>query len=72
MKHLTPSALLDLPKPPNGNHYELSDGELIVVGNAGALHELIKASALEIPNRFQICRTGNPSATPPAEHHTRV
>jgi Uma2 family endonuclease len=54
MKHLTPSALLDLPRPPNGSHYELSDGELIVVGNAGALHELIKASVLEILIEYRL------------------
>jgi Uma2 family endonuclease len=54
LKHLTPSALLDLPKPPEGNHYELSDGELIVVGNAGALHELIKAAVLEILIEYRL------------------
>ena len=45
---LTPDTLLELAPPANGKHYELSDGELIVVGNAGALHELIKMTVLEI------------------------
>jgi Uma2 family endonuclease len=58
MKHLTPAALLDLPKPPNGHHYELSDGELIVAGNAGALDELIKAAVLEILIEYRL-RTGS-------------
>jgi hypothetical protein len=45
---LTPDSLLELPKPANGRHYELSGGDLIVVGNAGALHELIKTTVFEI------------------------
>ena len=45
---LTADSLLSLPRPEGGRHYELSDGELIVVGNAGSLHELIKAKLLEI------------------------
>jgi hypothetical protein len=45
---LTPDALLDSPTLPGGKHYELSDGELIIVGTAGAIHELMKAKALAI------------------------
>ncbi len=51
---LTPDALLELPKPPNGKHYELSDGDLIVVGNAGALHELIKTTVFEILTEYRL------------------
>lgn len=50
---LTPEALLDLPKPPDGKYYELSDGELIVVGNAGALHEWIKNTVRDIFTEYQ-------------------
>jgi Uma2 family endonuclease len=39
---VTPADLLQLPQPSNGRHYELSSGELIVVGNAGARHERIE------------------------------
>ncbi len=51
---LTPDALLELPKPLNGKHYELSDGDLIVVGNAGALHELIKTTVFEILTEYRL------------------
>jgi Uma2 family endonuclease len=51
---LTPDALLDLPKPGNGKHYELSDGDLIIVGNAGALHELIKTTVFEILTEYRL------------------
>ncbi|HMF74268.1 MAG TPA: Uma2 family endonuclease [Bryobacteraceae bacterium] len=44
---LTPNSLLSLPELDDG-HYELSDGELIVVGAAGALHEFIKAQLYEL------------------------
>ena len=51
---LTPDALLELPKPVNGKHYELSDGDLIIVGNAGALHELIKTTVFEILTEYRL------------------
>jgi Uma2 family endonuclease len=50
----TPDALLELPEPANGKHYELSDGDLIVVGNAGALHELIKTTVFEILTEYRL------------------
>jgi len=31
-----------MPRPRHGRHYELSEGEPILVGNAGARHELVK------------------------------
>jgi Uma2 family endonuclease len=42
---LTAEDLLTLPDldPAVGKHYELSDGELIIVGSAKPLHELVKA-----------------------------
>ena len=43
---LTPAELQDLPRPRNGRHYELSDGELIVVGNAFAKHVRVKRRIL--------------------------
>lgn len=51
---LTPDALLELPKPSNGKHYELSDGDLILVGNAGALHELIKTTVFELLTEYRL------------------
>ena len=51
---LTPDSLLSLPKPKHGGHYELSDGELIVVGNAGALHELVKTRIFEILTEYRL------------------
>jgi Uma2 family endonuclease len=45
---LTPGDLLLLPRPENGKHYELSEGELIIVGNAGARHEIIKSTILTL------------------------
>jgi Uma2 family endonuclease len=51
---ITPEALLLLPRPTQGKHYELSDGELIVVGNAGALHELIKSRMFEILTEYRL------------------
>lgn len=41
---ISPDDLLLLPRPENGKHYELSEGELIVVGNAGWRHEIIKST----------------------------
>src|ERR1700683_2784762 len=43
---LSPDDLLLLPRPDNGKHYELSEGELIVVGNAGWQHESVKSTIL--------------------------
>jgi Uma2 family endonuclease len=51
---LTPDALLELLKPVSGKHYELSDGDLIVVGNSGALHELIKTTVFEILTEYRL------------------
>jgi Uma2 family endonuclease len=51
---LTPDALLVLPRPAAGRHYELSDGELLVVGNAGALHELIKTRVFELLTEYRL------------------
>jgi Uma2 family endonuclease len=51
---LTPDALLELPRPRHGKHYELSDGQLIIVGNAGALHELIKTAVFEILTEYRL------------------
>jgi Uma2 family endonuclease len=51
---LTPEALLELPKPAHGKHYELSDGDLIIVGNAGALHELTKTTVFEILTEYRL------------------
>jgi Uma2 family endonuclease len=45
---LTPDDLLLLPEPENGRHYELSDGELIVVGHVGWRHERIKSITLSL------------------------
>lgn len=50
----TPDALLLLPRPAEGRNYELSDGELIVVGNAGALHELIKTRVFELLTEYRL------------------
>lgn len=44
---ITPDELIHMPRPENGKHYELSERELIVVGNAGMLHELIKRAFLK-------------------------
>lgn len=40
--------LLTLPALPEGQWYELSKGELIIVGSAGYLHELVKSRILEL------------------------
>jgi Uma2 family endonuclease len=40
---LTPDDLLRMPPPKEGKYYELSGGELITVGKAGARHERIKS-----------------------------
>jgi Uma2 family endonuclease len=57
---LTPDALLSLPELEEGGHYELSDGELIVVGTAGALHEFIKMTLVRLLMRYEF-RTSNGS-----------
>jgi len=44
---LRPADLMTLPVPEGVRHYELSDGELIPVGNAGARHDLITSRILE-------------------------
>lgn len=36
---MRPSDLPAMPRPANGRHYELSRGELLVVGNSGSRHE---------------------------------
>lgn len=47
---LTVADLAKLPplRPEQGHHYELSDGELIVVGNAGYKHERVKSRITEM------------------------
>jgi Uma2 family endonuclease len=55
---LTPDALLSLPELDEGGHYELSDGELIVVGTAGALHEFIKMTLVRLLMKYEF-RTSN-------------
>ena len=40
---LTAEEFLALPEPPEGQHYELSEGELVTVGYAKFLHEYVKA-----------------------------
>ncbi len=44
LAELTPNALLALPDRDDGSFYELSDGELIIVGRAGYRHERVKNS----------------------------
>jgi hypothetical protein len=44
---LTPNDLVEWELPDGVKQYELSDGELIPVGNAFALHELIKRGDLD-------------------------
>jgi Uma2 family endonuclease len=51
---LTVDSLLTLPKPASGKHYELSDGKLIIAGNAGALHELTKTKIFEILTEYRL------------------
>jgi Uma2 family endonuclease len=51
---LTPAELPNLPRPRNGRHYELSEGELIVVGNAGTRHELVKRRILKALFAYEI------------------
>jgi Uma2 family endonuclease len=61
LTQLTPDSLLSLPEPVEGGHYELSDGELIVVGNAGALHELIKEQLHELLTAYRFrTKSGRP------------
>ena len=58
LAQLTPDSLLSLPEPAEGGHYELSDGELIIVGNAGALHGLIKARLVKLLTIYSIQTNG--------------
>jgi Uma2 family endonuclease len=51
---LTADDLLTLPRPAEGRYCELSDGELIVVRNVGALHELIKTRVFEILTEYRL------------------
>jgi len=41
--HLTSEALLEMEWPDDGTRYELSEGELVVVGKAGSRHEVVKS-----------------------------
>ena len=50
---LTPDALLEMPRPPHGKHYELDEGELIVVGNAGMWHERVKRRIVKILMNYE-------------------
>ena len=47
-KELTPQSLLEMEWPEDGTRYELSEGELIVVGSAFARHESVKSRICEI------------------------
>ena len=49
---LRPADLLTLPEPPDGAHYELSEGELLTVGRAGYLHEFVKANIHRLLNNW--------------------
>ena len=51
---LTPADLLTLPRSPAGEHYELSEGELITVGNAGARHERLKQQIAKLLTAYSI------------------
>ena len=50
---LTPADLVTMAVPASGRHYELNDGELILVGNAGARHERVKNRILAALMRYQ-------------------
>ncbi len=50
---LTPADLVTMPVSASGGHYELNDGELILVGNAGARHERVKNRILAAFMRYQ-------------------
>ena len=50
---LTPDDLVEMDEPEGGKHYELSDGELVVVGIAGGFHELIKTKISQILFEYQ-------------------
>lgn len=51
---LIPAALLTLPRSPTGEHYELSEGELIVVANAGARHERLKQRIAKLLTAYSL------------------
>ena len=43
-----------MPRPRNGRHYELSDGELIIAGNAGTRHERVKRRILKALFSYEV------------------
>lgn len=43
---LRPADLIKIPAPPDGRAYELSEGELVLLANAGAKHERVKRRIL--------------------------
>lgn len=45
---LTVEDFLALPPPPDGQHYELSDGELVSVGYTNLIHEYVKSTIHEL------------------------
>ena len=51
---LVPADLMQMPPPENGRQYELSDGELIIVGSAGARHERIKSRVVTMLVLWQV------------------
>jgi Uma2 family endonuclease len=51
---LTPNDLVELELPDGVKQYELSDGELIPVGTAFALHELIKTAIFGILTEYRL------------------
>ena len=51
---LTPADLKTLPRPIDGRHYELSQGELIVVGTAGTRHERVKRRILKALFSYEV------------------
>jgi Uma2 family endonuclease len=56
---VTPQDLLTLAPPQDGRAWELSGGELIVVGNVGARHERIKSRIVTALFEYeQRCNTG--------------
>ncbi len=56
---LAPADLIGMPPPPNGRAYELSEGELIAVGNAGARHERIKRRIVKLLIAWELkCNAG--------------
>ena len=58
---ITPDDLIHMPRPENGKHYELSQGELIVVGNAGMQHEWVKRVILKVLFAYEQSHPGDGS-----------